>query len=76
MHKLKSVLENETHKIHWGFKIQMDNPIPVRRPDLNQDYTDHSNVKIGKNSQKNLQETCCHSVSSERLLVKTGVKNS
>ena len=32
MHKLKPVLENYTNKILWGFKIQIDHPIPARRP--------------------------------------------
>ena len=32
--KLKSVLENEMHKIVWDFEIQMHNLIPARRPDL------------------------------------------
>ena len=34
MHKLESVLENETHKIHWDFTIQIDHLIPTKRPDL------------------------------------------
>ena len=34
MHKPESVLENETHKILWDFKIQTDHLIPARRPDL------------------------------------------
>ena len=25
---------NETHKILWDFEIQIDHPIPFRRPDL------------------------------------------
>ena len=34
MHKLDSVLENETHEILWNFKIQMDHFILARKPDL------------------------------------------
>ena len=34
MHKTESILENETHKIHWGFEIQMDQLISARRLDL------------------------------------------
>ena len=34
MHKPESVLENGTHKILWDFEIQMDHPIPARRPYL------------------------------------------
>ena len=34
MHKPKSVLENEAHKILCDFETQMNHPIPVRRPDL------------------------------------------
>ena len=34
MHKPESVLENEMHKIHWNFEIQMDHLIPTRRPYL------------------------------------------
>ena len=30
----ESVLENETHKVLWDFKMQTDHPIPARRPDL------------------------------------------
>ena len=30
----ESVLENETHEIHWKFEIQTDHLIPARRPDL------------------------------------------
>ena len=28
------VLENETHKIHWDFAIQVEYLIPAGRPDL------------------------------------------
>ena len=31
MHKVKSTLENETHKILWDFEIQMDKKIQARR---------------------------------------------
>ena len=34
MHNLKSILENETHKLLWDFEIQMDHLISARRPDL------------------------------------------
>ena len=34
MHKLESILKNETHKIHLDFKIQTDHLIPARRSDL------------------------------------------
>ena len=34
MHKQESVLENEMQKILWDFEIQINNPILVRRPDL------------------------------------------
>ena len=34
MHNTKSVVENETHKLLWRFKIQTDNLISTRQPDL------------------------------------------
>ena len=34
MHKQESVLQNETHKIFWDYKMQTDHLISVRRPDL------------------------------------------
>ena len=34
MHKLESILENETHKIRWDFEIQTDHLISARWPDL------------------------------------------
>ena len=34
IHKPKSVQENESHKILWNFKIQINHPIPVRKSDL------------------------------------------
>ena len=34
MYKPESDLENETHKILWGFGIQTDHLILTRRPDL------------------------------------------
>ena len=34
LHKLESILENETHKILWNFEIQTDHLISARRPDL------------------------------------------
>ena len=36
MHNPESVLEDETHKILWGFDIQTDHQISARRPDLEQ----------------------------------------
>ena len=30
MHNPESVLENETHKLLWGFEIQSDHPISVK----------------------------------------------
>ena len=34
MHNPAPVLENDTHKLLWGFIIQTDHLIPARRPDL------------------------------------------
>ena len=34
MHKPESILENEMHKIHWGFEIQTYYQIQTRRPDV------------------------------------------
>ena len=34
MYNPAAVLENETHKLFWDFKIQTDHLISVRRPDL------------------------------------------
>ena len=34
MHNPESVLENETHKLLWDFKIQTDHLISIRRPNL------------------------------------------
>ena len=34
MHNLASVLENETHKLQWDFKIQTDLLISARRSDI------------------------------------------
>ena len=34
MHNPTSVLENEMHKLLWGFEIQTDHLISARRPDL------------------------------------------
>ena len=34
MQKSESVFKNETHKTLWNFEIQMDDLIPVKRPDL------------------------------------------
>ena len=34
MHNPESVLENETHKLHWDFEIRMDHLITARWPNL------------------------------------------
>ena len=34
MHNPESVLEKETHELHWDFEIQTDHQISARRPDL------------------------------------------
>ena len=34
MYNPESGLENETHKIPWGFEIKTDHLISARRPDL------------------------------------------
>ena len=34
MHNPAPVLENDSHKLLWGFNIQTDHLIPARRPDL------------------------------------------
>ena len=34
MHNPAPVLENDTHKLLWDFKIQTDHLIPARRPDF------------------------------------------
>ena len=34
MHNPGSVLENKTHKLLWGFEIQMDHLVLARRPDF------------------------------------------
>ena len=34
IHRLESVLGNETHKIFWDFETQTDHPIADRKPDL------------------------------------------
>ena len=33
MHKLESVVKNETGKILWGFEIEMNHLMKARRPD-------------------------------------------
>ena len=30
----ESVLENETHKLHWDFEIQTDHQVAARQPDI------------------------------------------
>ena len=47
MHNSESVLENETNKILWNFKIQKIHPISARRPGL---------VIINKNKEENLPD--------------------
>ena len=51
MHNLAPVLENDSHKLLWGFNIQTDHLIPARRPDL---------IIINK-KKENLQNSrlCC-----------------
>ena len=34
MHNPESLVENETHKLLWDFKIQTDHLISAKRPDL------------------------------------------
>ena len=34
MHNQESVLDNETHKLHWDFEIQTDDLISTRQPSL------------------------------------------
>ena len=34
MYNPESVLENETHRVLWGFEIQTDHLILARQPDL------------------------------------------
>ena len=34
MHNPALVLDNDTHKLLWDFNIQMDHPIPARKPGL------------------------------------------
>ena len=34
MDEVESILENKMHKIHGDFEIQIDHPIPTRRPNL------------------------------------------
>ena len=34
MHNPAPVLENDSHKLLWDFKIQTDHLIPARKPDL------------------------------------------
>ena len=46
MNKPESVLENETHKNLWGFEIQTNHLIAVRRP---------NNLKL-INKKKNLKK--------------------
>ena len=34
MHKLESILENETQKVLWEYEIKTNHLISARRPDL------------------------------------------
>ena len=52
MHNSESILENETHKLLWDFKIKTDHLISVRRPDL----------VIIKKKKKKREEKTCHKV--------------
>ena len=45
MHNPAAMLENDTHKLLWDFKIQTDHLIPARRPDL---------IKINKKKKKRI----------------------
>ena len=49
MHKPESVLQNEMHKILWGFEIQMDHLLSASQPDL---------VLINKKKRKEKRRTC------------------
>ena len=43
---------------------------------MNEDYPNHSNIKIGQNIERpGHLETCCHSNSCEKPSAKAGVKN-
>ena len=46
MHNPAPVLENDTHKLLWLFKIQMDHLIPARRPALIIIIKKEENMKI------------------------------
>ena len=55
MHNPDSVLENETEKVHWDFKVQADHIILTRNPDL---------VIVNKKKERKKKETkeqnlCC-----------------
>ena len=53
MHKPESVLENETHKLYWGFEIQTDHLISAKRPDL---------IIIKKKKKKRKKKRTCRFV--------------
>ena len=53
MYKPESVLENETHKILWDFKIQTDHLIFARQPDIM-----IVNKKKKKKRRKKKKRTC------------------
>ena len=54
MHNPASVLENDTDKLLWDYKIQTDHLIPARRPDL---------IIFKKKKKENLENCrlCCPS---------------
>ena len=62
MHNQKSVLENETHKIIWNFKIQTDYQISVRHP-----YIMIVNRKKGRCRMLNFAVTADHRVKLKEI---------
>ena len=40
------------------------------------DHPNYSIIEISQNTEKRLEETCCHTNCSEKLLANTAVKNS
>ena len=61
MYNSASPLENDTHKLLWGFDIQMVLLISVRRPDLI--------IINNKKKRENLQNCglCCHGWSQNKI---------
>ena len=55
MHKLESILENETYKTLWDFEIQTVHRIPPKRPAL---VIINNNKKKEKKTQLN-SRLCC-----------------